>query len=181
MNMKVNNKIIISVFIIIILVISSFTLNFYKKNNDYKEEITKLKEELDNLKDEKTQNVDYSTSNEFNDSRLIKLSVEELEEKVNNKETFILVVTQTTCGHCISYKPTLESVLEETSQIAYEIDIQPLSQEVRQRVYKIAKVSGTPTTVFIFNGVEQDTSLRLSGSVSRDTLKQRMKDTGYIK
>lgn len=101
--------------------------------------------------------------------------------KVNNKETFILVVTQTTCGHCISYKPTLESVLEETSQIAYEIDIQPLSQEVRQRVYKIAKVSGTPTTVFIFNGVEQDTSLRLSGSVSRDTLKQRMKDTGYIK
>lgn len=181
MNMKINNKIIIGILIVIILVIFCFTLNFYKRNNDYKEEITKLKEELDSLKSEKTQNVDYSTKNESKDNRLIKLSVEELEEKVNNKETFILVITQTTCGHCISYKPTLETVLEETAQIAYEIDIQPLSQEARQRVYKISKVSGTPTTVFIFNGVEQDTSLRLSGSVSRDTLKQRLKDTGYIK
>lgn len=180
------NRIIISVLIIMIISVTYIALDTYKQNSKYENEIMRLEEEINKLKANNSIQVDNSKDSNLpssveNNSRLIKVSLEELENMVKNKESFMLVLTQTNCSHCISYKPTLVEVLEDTAQIAYEIDIQPLSLDEKERVYKIARVSGTPTTVFISEGEEKDTSLRLIGSVSSSKLKERLKETGYIK
>ena len=41
---------------------------------------------------------------------LFELKYDDVIEKFNNKEDFVLVISQTTCAHCISYKPVLRSV-----------------------------------------------------------------------
>lgn len=183
---KIINRIFICILILITIAATYIAYDTYKQNAKYEKEIIRLEEEINNIK--KSNSVpansesDSNLSNEnYNDSRLIKLTLEELESMIKNKESFILVITQTDCSHCIAYKPTLVEVLEETSQIAYEIDIQPLAKDEKERVYNIARVSGTPTTVFIEDGEEKDTSYRLIGSVSASKLKERLKETGYIK
>ena len=45
------------------------------------------------------------------DKTLVELTYNELEKKLNNGDTFILVITQTRCSHCAQYKPVLKEVL----------------------------------------------------------------------
>lgn len=111
---------------------------------------------------------------------LIELTFDELQEKVNNKDTFILVLTQTTCSHCLEYKPVLKEVLTEYDIIAYEISTDKLDKKQTAMLKDIANASGTPTTVFIENGVEKNTSNRLVGSASPSKIVSRLKALGYI-
>ena len=112
---------------------------------------------------------------------LISLSLDELEEKVANKDTFILVITQKDCAHCAEYKPILEKVLEDYDITAYEIDEQEFTEEERGRLQAIANVSGTPNTIFITNGEEKSTTNRIVGSAQRSKIISRLKTQGYIK
>ena len=114
------------------------------------------------------------------ENRLIELTYDELSEKINNKETFILVITQTDCSHCEEYKPVLKQVLFDYDITAYEIDQKKISEEEKNNLKNIANISGTPTTVFIVNGEERQTSDRLVGSASRSKIIDRLKAMGYI-
>ncbi len=123
------------------------------------------------------------TLNKKNDSledRLVSLTYSELEKKINNKENFILVITQTDCSHCIEYKPVLEQVLLDYNLTAYEIDQKKISSEEKNKLKDIANISGTPTTVFIVNGEERQTADRIVGSASRSKIIDRLKAMGYI-
>lgn len=44
------------------------------------------------------------------DSNLIEINYNELKEKIDNKEDFVLCVSRTTCIHCQDYKPKLKKV-----------------------------------------------------------------------
>ena len=114
------------------------------------------------------------------DEKLVELNFNELEEKLNKKESFILVITQTNCSHCAEYKPVLKQVLADYNITAYEIDETKLSEEDNNKLKEIANVSGTPTTIFIENGEEQNTSSRITGSASRNKIINRFKAMGYI-
>ena len=121
---------------------------------------------------------------------LISLTLDELEEKVANKDSFILVITATDCSHCKEYKPILKNVLEEYKITAYEFDQQTLAhqegdnlvydQELLGRLKVIANVSGTPTTIFIKDGEETSTTNRIIGSAKREKIITRFKTMGYI-
>ena len=63
------------------------------------------------------------------DSNLISLSVSELEAKINNKDTFILVITQTGCSHCEQYIPELNRTLKKNNLTAYKLNITELNKE----------------------------------------------------
>ena len=41
---------------------------------------------------------------------LVRLSYDEIMEKIDNKESFILCISRTTCSHCNVYKPKLRKV-----------------------------------------------------------------------
>ena len=114
------------------------------------------------------------------DDKLVLLSYSELTEKIEKKESFILVITQTDCSHCEEYKPVLKQVLFDYDITAYEIDQKKISEEEKNNLKNIANISGTPTTVFIVNGEERQTSDRLVGSASRSKIIDRLKAMGYI-
>ena len=59
----------------------------------------------------------------FQNSNFIKLNYEEIKEKVNNKDSFILCVSRTKCSHCQNYKPKLSKVAKEYNIVIYYTEI----------------------------------------------------------
>lgn len=115
------------------------------------------------------------------DKTLVELTYKELEKKLDNEDTFILVITQTRCSHCAQYKPVLKEVLYEYGITAYEIDQEKLTDKELGKLKNVANISGTPTTVFIVDGEEINTSSRLKGAVTnKHTIIKRLKAQGYI-
>ncbi len=114
------------------------------------------------------------------DSHLIELTFDELQTKIDNKDTFILVLSQTSCSHCAEYKPILKEVLTEYNIYAYEVSIDKLSKEENAKLKDIASANGTPTTIFINEGIEINTSTRLVGTQGKTKIINRLKAMGYI-
>ena len=116
------------------------------------------------------------------DKYLVEISIAELQEKIDKKETFILVVTKDGCSYCESYKPVIKDVLEEYDVVAYNINQTKLTTEEDQNTYEelVPNITGTPTTVFFKNGEETTVSNRLVGAVKRDKVVDRLKALGYI-
>lgn len=113
---------------------------------------------------------------------LVTVSGEEFKKKIENKDSFILVVSKDGCSFCEQYYPVLISVLEKYDITAYRINLTKLSKEEIAYLNDIANVSGTPTTVFITNGEEKTTLNRLvGGGITKKTLVSRFKSLGYIK
>ena len=63
------------------------------------------------------------------DKTLVKIKFSDLEEKVKNKESFILVVTQESCSHCAQYKPILKEVLLEYNLKTKKIQKKTITNE----------------------------------------------------
>ena len=93
----------------------------------------------------------------------------------------MFVITATYCSHCAEYKPTLSEVLTEYDITGYFIEEDKLDKEDLAKLKEIANFSGTPTTVFIKDGVEESTATRLSGNQSKSKIISRLKTMGYIK
>lgn len=109
------------------------------------------------------------------------INMNELKEKINNKEKFILVVTQEGCTHCKSYIPTLRKIGNENKITFYEIDEKKWNDEETKYFKSIANFDGgTPTTFFFENGEEKSTSNRLVGNVPEYRVKEKLKALGYI-
>ncbi len=104
-------------------------------------------------------------------------------ELLKNKETFILVFTQTGCVHCSEYKPILNRVLTENNIKAYEINRNNLEKEeetIKNKVNELFNINGTPMTLFINDGEEKTTINRISGSTNYTNLKNILKERGFI-
>ena len=114
------------------------------------------------------------------ESKLINSSVTEIETKINNKETFILVISQTGCSHCEQYLPGLEKTLKEVNKEAYLLNITGLSNENADTLNKYVNFSGTPTTIFFHDGQEKTTLNRIVGYASKAKIIERLQALGYI-
>ncbi len=114
------------------------------------------------------------------DSKLINLTLPALKEKVENKDTFVLVLSQTGCSHCQQYIPELEKALKEVDFNAYLLNISNLSDEEYTDLTKLVPFSGTPTTIFFTEGTEKTTLNRIVGSKSKSEIIERLKSLGYI-
>ena len=108
------------------------------------------------------------------------LNLSTLKDKINNKEKFVLVVTQTGCSHCMAYLPVLEEVGEDYKLKFYDINITNLEDDEKTEFNKLVRISGTPTTIFYVDGEEVSTSSRLVGEKSKDKIISRLKSEGYI-
>lgn len=117
---------------------------------------------------------------EIEDNYLIELSYKELEEKIKNKDSFMLIYTQSTCGHCHQFKPVLKKALAKQNFYGYEIVIDKLETNDRAKLNDIANVNNTPTIVFIKDGEEINSSSRLVGARSEEEIINKLKYLGYI-
>lgn len=115
-------------------------------------------------------------------SKLIPISGQELLEKLNQKETFILVFTQEGCSHCNEYTPILNRVLDEYDITIYDLNLTELRKdtELYNQVSSKFNIPGTPTTIFINDGEEKTTLNRLVGGSNYKDLVEKFKDRGFI-
>lgn len=120
-----------------------------------------------------------STSN--NNSNLIELSYNEILEKVNNKEDFVLCVSASECSHCMSYKPKLKKVSNKYNIKIYYVDVDTLTKEDYSEFKdKFSFDGSTPVTIFFKEGEEKTTATRIEGDVSTDRIISKLKKNGFI-
>ena len=109
---------------------------------------------------------------------LIKLDYKD----IDNKESFVLCVSRTTCSHCQSYKPKLQKVANKYNIKIYYTDIDTYNKdELNDFNSRITFDGGTPVTLFIKNGEEKTTATRIIGDVSSEKIIDKLKKNDFIK
>lgn len=118
----------------------------------------------------------------LNRSRLIELNVEQVIEKVENKDSFVICISSTDCSHCQSYKPKLDKISKKYDLEIFYIDIDKYSDDEQNKFRNyISFDNSTPVTAFIKEGEETTTSNRLFGNTSSDKIIKKLKNNGFIK
>lgn len=113
-------------------------------------------------------------------SYLKEIKYDSLIEKINNKESFVLLISQTTCTHCKNYKPLLKDVANSNEVMVYYIEFDLFTNEQQTAFNKLFNFDGTPTTIFVKNGVEETTAGRINGLASKDKIIAKFKSNGII-
>ena len=110
-------------------------------------------------------------------SKLSSISYNELKEKVNNKETFVLDVT--TKDNTL--EDTLKNVLEKYDFKAYKISLDDLNDSEKAEL-KLKYSYEDPTIIFIIEGNDPTILSHVTDSSIRSTdLIARLKDMNFIK
>ena len=109
------------------------------------------------------------------------ISFAEFKEKMINKDTFALYIGNEGCSHCVSYLPTLKSVVNEYNITLYHLDNSKLSKDESSSLKNYISITGTPTVAFITDGEEETTLNRIVGEASKEETIKRFKTNGYIK
>lgn len=147
-----NKNRLIKIIICIILIVTIVTVIIIKKNND----------------------------NKSNYSNIVNLDIEMLKNKIDNHESFVLIISRDDCSHCIAYLPVVNKVGKQYGITFYDISQTDLSNDDLTYLRNIANISGTPTTVFIIDGEEKNIDNRLKGEVKEYRLVEKLKAMGYI-
>ena len=108
------------------------------------------------------------------------LEYDDVIDKIENKEDFILLVSQTGCTHCISYKPKLKEVAKEHKVYVYYIDVDLLNEDEYNEFKSYVNFSSTPVTVFLKEGEENSAATRINGDASREKILRKLKSNGFI-
>ena len=113
---------------------------------------------------------------------LISLTYQQLQEKIDKKDDFILVVSQSTCSHCATYKPKLKIIAQDYNLDIYYIDYDLEKDNIKKEFLENYDLDGsTPTTMFIKNGKQTNMFDRIEGDVSKEKAIEKFKKLGFIK
>lgn len=117
----------------------------------------------------------------FDNRNFIKLSYDEILEKVNSKEDFVLCVSASECTHCKSYKPKLKKISKDYDIKIYYTDIDKFDEKDYDEFKdKFSFDGGTPTTIFFKKGEEKTTATRIEGDISMEKTIDKLKKNGFI-
>ncbi len=114
-------------------------------------------------------------------SYLNEIKFDKVVEKIENKDSFVLLLSQTTCSHCMDFKPKLARVAKEKKINIYYLETDLLSEEETTKLKSYFSFSGTPTTVFITNGEEKTAATRINGDVTEEKIINKLKSNGFLK
>ncbi len=118
----------------------------------------------------------------FEKDKFISLSYEEVINKVNNNESFVLCVSASDCIHCQDYKPKLKTIANKYNIDIFYTDVDTFSEENYERFKTEFSFDGsTPTTIFFNDGEEKTTATRIEGDVSTEKIINKLKKNGFIK
>jgi predicted bacteriocin transport accessory protein len=108
------------------------------------------------------------------------ITYKDFEEKIKNKESFVVEIIQNGCSHCENFKPVFDKFAKEYNIEYVKLNLTNLSSEDNQKLNSKYEVSGTPT-ILIFKKGENQKAFTISGEVPVKTLKTVFKEAGYIK
>ena len=116
------------------------------------------------------------------------ITLDEYEQMMKNKKSFILFVGSKTCSHCAEFKITLERVIENYNIDFKYIDISNFNDDERKSFSSEIRFDGTPTTVFVEEGKDNscrlmscDDTKRIEGAQNYEKVVEILKSNGYIK
>ena len=109
------------------------------------------------------------------------ISYKRLNEMIDNKESFVSMIGSETCSACKSYKVTLNEVISDYNIDVKYIDLSKLSDEEESILISNFSITGTPTTVFMTKGKEEDNYNRIVGNAKYSKIVYKLKENGYIK
>jgi len=113
-------------------------------------------------------------------SKYTEVSYSELLTKMENKDTFVIVLGSSTCSACAMYEKTMEKVIKKNQVEIFYLDIAKLNEEDKVKFNSKFVIAGTPTTVFIENGVETSTYNRITSAASYTDVVKALEKHGYI-
>lgn len=112
---------------------------------------------------------------------LVKLNYQEIIEKIENKESFVLCITAKKCVHCNEYKPKLKKISNDYDIIIYYTDINNFKDnEYEEFKVKFSFDGSTPTTIFFKDGEEKTTATRIEGNEKFEKIINKLKTNGFI-
>lgn len=111
---------------------------------------------------------------------LTQIKYDEVIKKVQNKDSFVLLISQTTCSHCKNFKPKLSEVAKEYKLNIYYIEVDLLSEDEYNSFKKYFNFEGTPQTVFVIDGYEKTAANRIVGDTSTEKIISKLKSNGFI-
>ncbi len=117
----------------------------------------------------------------YNQNKYVKdLNLEEVKEKISNKDRFILYIKKDKCSACEAFSPKFKKVLAQYEIVVYSINLSKIDDDERDKFNElITGVDATPTVIFYENGV--DVGARFVGTRDKDYIVSKLKDLGYIK
>ncbi len=113
-------------------------------------------------------------------TKLKDISYSGLDEKMTNKDTFVLYIGSADCTHCQSFKPVLEKVVKKYKLEVYYIDMSLVTNDQYNAVKAKTNMGGTPTLLLVKNGKSRTTS-RIVGEQDEQAVINFFKEIGKIK
>ena len=107
------------------------------------------------------------------------ITFEQLNQKITNKEDFILLIGSSDCSACAAYKNALDAVISKYNVYVNYLDVKELKDEEKAAVLPYYYQT-TPTTVYFNDGIVSDTHNRIVGAASFDDIVADFKTNGYI-
>ena len=101
-------------------------------------------------------------------------------EKIENKDSFVLVLGSDTCGACAQYKITMEDVMADKKVEVFYLGIDKLTSDEYSKIYSKYVITSTPTTIFFKDGEETSTYDRLNKAEDYSTIVEALEKHGYI-
>ena len=108
------------------------------------------------------------------------ISYQQLKEKMDAKDTFVLVVGSATCTACSNYKMTMEQVIKAKQVEIFYIDLNKLTSEEDAKLYSEFVVTSSPTTIFFDKGEQEPVINRIVGSADYDKIIEALEKRGYL-
>lgn len=168
--------------VILLMVVTKNIINdSYDKQNNNDNYYGNSYEKDDDYEDNDYYNYD---NNDITDGVYFKeISADNLLNKFQNRDTFVLLISQTSCHHCNSYKPKLENVANKYKIETYYIEYNLISYDdelVLNDYINWEEISGTPTTMFFKNGKDMGEGARIVGDASNEKIINKCKSNGFI-
>lgn len=123
----------------------------------------------------------YNKINLLEDNKegiLKKISIEELDNKILNKETFLLAIGRDGCPYCKEYYPKFEQVSKELKINSYYIESN--SNEEVNKINSIINYEYTPTTIMFIDGKENLFDDRIVGDTQKENIEKKVKQFKFI-
>lgn len=113
------------------------------------------------------------------------LNIKELNEKVTNKEDFILHIRSSKLEEDQNFNTLFKLTIEEYNVPVYYIEIRDLNNTELTDVINLVSIDRTPTVAFITKGAEITKENRIVGYVNDEETKleitNKLRRNGYIK
>lgn len=113
------------------------------------------------------------------------LTLEEMNNKIKNKESFIVVFTLTTCGYCIDFFQESQDYIKEIGLPLWDVVLDEEPRDANENLDIIHKhfpsFSATPSIYYVENGEPKDFLEADKEKVDKERFEKFLKENEIIK